>query len=90
METLSREQMMLHDLQKLELSEGWKLIVDVMQKERSALVDNVMSIENARDNKTYSLNDMDRLMIQWIDNVIISPTALKNKLEPVIKTDTPI
>ena len=90
METLSREQMMLHDLQKLELSEGWKLIVDVMQKERSALVDNVMSIENARDNKTYSLNDMDRLMIQWIDNVIISPTALKKKLEPVIKTDTPI
>ena len=88
MET-TREQILVWELLKLEQSEWWQEIVRVHKHEKQALIDGIMTIDPSRDEKCYSLNDMDKLIITYINWLLNAPQALKNDLEPMIKTDTP-
>jgi len=89
MKTITREQLLISELLKLEQSEWWKEIVSIHKSEKEALVEWILEINSIRDEKIYSLNDLDKLMIKYIDWLINAPTTLKWELEPLIETQTP-
>jgi len=89
MKELTREQLLISELLKLEQSEGWKHIVDVHKSEKKALMEQIMAINPTNDEKLYSANDLSRNMILYIDWLINAPSVLKWELEPMIETQTP-
>ena len=87
---MTKEQKVLHELQRLELSEWWKILCEALQDDKAHLINQlVYDFEWTDVDKQYSKADLWRHKIKLIEDMMLMPQAIKNVTEPMIDTWTP-
>ncbi len=85
----TREQKIIWDMQRLEVSKWRKYIIEALLEDKERLINNLVYDFKWTDvNKEYSEADLWRNKIGVIDDIITMPWKIKNEYAPIIKTNS--
>lgn len=87
---LTKEQKILNDLQKLELSEWWKILCEALNEDKQKFIHSLIYEYRGIDTKLeYSKADLIRNHIELIEDMITMPWKIKNETKPMIDIVAP-